>query len=270
VSRLLESIVKWAQAQAPVRVLILEGARGAGVADAHSDYDVTVFCETDASYTQSDGWLEQIAPVWVCVHETLVEGRASYPTRLVIFEGGVKADFCFYPLQLLGDLVKGQRLPERYNRGYKVLVDKDGLAARLPKAVGQEGVKQPSPEEFVRVCNEFWFEVQHVAVALARDDLWSVQRRLRNVQDFLLNLLEWHARRHVPPGGKRMRSWVDEATWAELSGVFAHFDRADSRRALMANVALFRRLANETGSLLGYRYPQELDQKIVGFLAQLS
>ena len=49
---------------------------------------------------------------------------------------------------------------------------------------------------------------------------------------------------------------------------FARFDVADSRRALLSTVALFRDVATETAERFHYRYPRDVDDWISGYIAE--
>ena len=93
-----EKIVTWAKAEKEIKVLILTGSRARDEeVDELSDYDYSIFCSSYETYVKNDEWLKSIGKVWVCVHEKKeIEGRI-FPTRLVIFEGGIKVDFSFLP-----------------------------------------------------------------------------------------------------------------------------------------------------------------------------
>lgn len=268
---IIPSIQKWAQEEPLVRAVILVGSRARKQeVDRFSDYDLSIFCESHQPYTQEEQWLSRIGKVWACVHEKMLWGQHVFPVRLVIFEGGVKADFAFYPLEFLHALAKAPLLPPEYDRGYQILADKDGVAKRMAKPREQLICSKPEQEEFQRIAREFWFEAYHVAKYLVREDLWSVKFRANSMNAFLLKMIVWREEakrewKELPAHGKRMRSWVDERTWQSLFEVFAHFDRQDSWRALFYTMGLFREVALETAERLGYEYPQEVDQNITGF-----
>jgi len=274
----LDRIIKWGEQEEAVKALILQGSRAAGIADEYSDYDLAVFCSTYEPYIQEESWLSNIKDVWVCVHEKVVQNDKVFPTRLVIFEGGIKADFTFYTMDVLEALGHKKSLPDEYNRGYLVLLDKESLAASLPKASGKERpANKPSEQEFLRVIKEFWFEVHHVAKYLKREDLWSAKFRSGSINDhFLLKMIQWHEearlqwQSRMPPLGKRMHSWVDEDTWKALHQIFAHFDSKDSWQALMHTMELFRNIAIATSNKLGYNYPHDLDKHITHIIMQLA
>jgi aminoglycoside 6-adenylyltransferase len=271
---LLDRILQWAQTEESIRAIILQGSHAAGLADSYSDYDLAIFCLTYAPYTKDEKWLSNIGQVWICVHEKIEQGHAIFPTRLVIFEDGIKVDFIFYTIDLLHHLAHTKLLPAEYDRGFSVLLDKESHTTLMPKASHKEKPSEkPSKQEFNEIVKEFWFEVYHVAIYLKRDDLWSVKFRSRSICDhFLLKMIEWNEEAKcgwestAPPLGKRIRSWVSEDTWNALHHVFAHFDSADSWLGLKATIELFRRLAIDTSSRLGYSYPDEIDKNISNFI----
>ena len=109
-------------------------------------------------------------------------------------------------LDVLGQITKSSSLPDDYNLGYKILLDKDDRAARMP--LPQFEVGRPSEKEFHEVIKEFWFEVNHVGAYLKRRDLWSVKFRAWAAHNFLLRMVEWHVQADngwccsTPPIGK--------------------------------------------------------------------
>lgn len=274
---MLEKIVEWGKKEDVVRTLILLGSRAfQQPVDRFSDYDISVFCTADVSYTGSEIWLAQFVNVLVCVKEKVVCKGKTFPSRLVIFEDGVKVDFSFLSLDILDQIAKSSSLPDDYNLGYKILLDKDGRAARmLPPQFEIKAIK-PSEQEFHEVVKEFWFEIYHVGVYLKRGDLWYVKFRSWAAHSFLLKMIEWHAEAEndwcfsSPPIGKRMRSWVNEELLNELHGVFAHFDAEDSWKALFNTMKLFRRITTETARLLQFSSMEDLSEKMMRFITTLE
>ncbi len=274
---MLEKLVEWGKKEDAVRALFLVGSRvGLQTVDAFSDYDVSVFCDSDEFYTGSESWLSQFGNVLVCVKEKVVFNGKTFPSRLVIFQGGVKVDFSFLSLDILDEIVQRSSLLNDYHHGYKILLDKDHrTSGMLPPQFEVKTIK-PSEQEFQEVVKEFWFEVYHVGVYLKRGDLWSVKFRSWAANSFLLKMIEWHAEAEnnwcssVPPIGKRMRSWVSEDLWKDLHGIFAHFDEEDSWKALFNTMELFRRITAETAQLLRFNSMEDLSGNMMGFLTTLK
>lgn len=274
---MLEKIIEWGKKEESIKALILLGSRASHYSvDSYSDYDIAVFCNYSKLYTESEEWLSQFGNVLVCVKEKIAIKRKIFPTRLVIFESGVKVDFSFFPIQILNQIAHSNSLPDEYNLGYKVLLDKasrtDGMLP--PQFVVK--ARKPSEKEFQEVVKEFWFEVYHVGVYLKRRDLWSVKFRSWAAHSFLLKMIEWHAeaendwRFSPPPIGKRMGSWVSEDLWKDLNGVFAHLDAEDSWKALFNMMELFRHITAETARSLRFNSMEDLSGNMIGFVTTLK
>ena len=217
--------------------------------------------------------MANLGAVWLYLP---LENAPGPPTRLIIFDGGVKVDFTICDVMRLSDMARSGVLPPLYERGYRVLIDKDRLAARLPRAPLRPPMTlPPSPEEFTKVIREFWFEVFHVSKYLKREDLWAAKTRDWQVMQQLLPMLVWYEKSlhgwdyETEPSGVRMKEWVEPDIQTRLMCAFASFDAAKSWRALDVTVRLFRDLAQATAVRLGHTYPQELDEHIsryMGFL----
>lgn len=272
----LERLAAFGQANEDIRALILEGSRGAGGAvDALSDYDVNVFSDSAGRYLQSAGWLGQFGRVLIYQKEQFEAGDYRIPTRLVVYANAPRIDFSFWPLAALADLAAGRLVYPGYRSGFKVLLDRDGLVARLPAPDGHGfAVERPGRDEFLQAIYDFWFEAYCEARALARDDLWLAKRIDGTyLRDHFFSIMLWRhmalrswqpdARVHL--GGKHLGQWLEAGLQAELGATFGAFERGSMQQALAANVALFNRLARETAGLLGMSYPEGKEGEVLSF-----
>jgi aminoglycoside 6-adenylyltransferase len=269
--RILSKLVAWGNADPNVRGLVLVGSRARNeLTDDLADIDVQVYALSDEPYVRDDVWLSRFAPVWVCIHDGYWQDGVRVPTRLVIFDQGVKVDFAFYTAAAMTDIGKD-------DRPHKVLLDKDHAAAGIDgKRSGElPPAGLPTEVEFTDGVKEFWFEAYHVAKYLSRGELWLAKSRDFATKQLLLRIVEWnalHARlwdRNAHEEGKNMQSWVSREVWTDLHGAFARFDAADSWSALIATNQLFRRIALETAAALGFVYPAEVDRNISRFIENL-
>ena len=210
-------------------------------------------------------WIENFAPVWTYLQINEPDG----PVFLVIYAGGEKVDFHFFKVSDLEKLVSTQKLPSSYLRGYRVVVDKDGLAINLPPSLKiPPTIPKPSEEEFQLQVRAFWFSALYVAKQIHRRNLWVVKFRDWGMKENLLKVMEWRAQSiheweiETWIGGHYIEEWVDEQTKNELQQVFGRFGAEDSWRALFATMNLFRRLARDLSDDLGYNYLIELDQNV--------
>jgi aminoglycoside 6-adenylyltransferase len=198
-------------------------------------------------------------------------------TRLVIYKDGHKVDFVLYSVDMLRELASQEKLPLEYNLGYKVLLDKDGLTKTMkPLADKCYEIPKTTQQEFENTIKSFFFESWHVAVYLKRDDLWHARFRDWSTKEYLLKMIEWHEKAkhgfdyNVSYLGKRMKDWVDADTWKSLQKTFGRFDAKDSFDALLATTDLFRCLATQTAKALNYKYLDELDKNITGFIKKIQ
>jgi aminoglycoside 6-adenylyltransferase len=270
--KIFANVIAWAKTEDAIRAAIVEGSRARPDAhpDRFSDYDLNLYVTDVAQFIRSDAWIGRISPAWAMETEIDPDRTSS---RLVLFAGGYDIDFKFVPVTMLHACVEQQTLPDEYQRGYQVVLDKDGLAARLPppeyRAVARS---KPTNEQFLYAVNVFWFELFHLVKNLHRQELWHVKIRDACIKNRLLQMIEWHAQAshgwdyETWMVGKYMQSWVAPEIWQAFSEIFARFDVEDSWRAVRALMPLYRRLASETARQFNYAYPYEMDQAISGFI----
>ncbi len=273
-------ITAWAETQPGIRAVVVIGSRVRQdhPADELSDLDLILFAEDFGPYLASRDWLDTFGEVCVWIQEwiTTSTNATPCPEFLVVYEGGRKLDFAFFPVDELRRMVEEHALANVYLRGYRALVDKDGLAARLPSAPSTlPPAEKPSAEAFAALNRQFWYAALQVARTIRRGDLWRSQRRDYTLKEHLLTMIEWHARarygldRDTWHSGRFMREWADPPVWEALYVAFGHFDAEDSARALRATLVLFRRLASETAQSWGYVYPARLDEQITALVDTL-
>jgi hypothetical protein len=96
-----------------------------------------------------------------------------------------------------------------------------------------------------------------------------------HLKGLLNTMLTWHAQAHHPAGydtwmGSRfLEEWADLRAVAELSMVFAHYDRDDIARALLATMALYRRLEQETAARWGFTVPSAREREVSAIVERL-
>jgi len=95
---LLKRICTWAERQLDIRALVLTGSHARGQADDLSDLDLEFFTRAPERYVQSDRWMADIGTVGVYLP---LQNDRGLPTRLVIFDNGLKADFTICPVAAL-------------------------------------------------------------------------------------------------------------------------------------------------------------------------
>ena len=271
----LERFLAWAHQNEHIRGLMLTGslANQSAAKDHLSDYDIAVFGKK-FDFIGSDDWLNEFQEFWICLHDQFDFLGYEIPTRLVIFNDRLKIDFSFYPPEILKKIIGTHELPDDFNIGYRILLDKDEMLNKLPKPTN-EGfvVRRPSNAEYAHNVEEFWFEIAHIAKYLIRNDLWTVKFRDWSAKGLLLQMLQWNSGAKMKwkispkPNGKEMIKWVDAKAWERLHDCFSAFDPGSSWVALEKTIQLYREIARETAALLNYTYNEILDSNLSAYIA---
>lgn len=273
---IMAAVLQWAQHDENIRAIVQTGSssRSPGASDRFSDRDIELICRDPGPLLTDDAWIHAIAPVWVAL--SFENDPDDFETRLVFYEGGRKVDFTIAVRSRLDAMIATGDLDPLYERGYRVLLDKDGLTSGLPAPTGRAPrLPLPTEEQFAASVTEFWFEAAHMPIYLTRGDLWVVKLRDGTMKAMLLRMLEWHALvTHGPDTdvwhiGTKMQRWTDPQTWADLHSVFGHFDAADSFRALEATMRLFTLLAHEVADHAGFTVP-DAERHILAYVLSFA
>src|SRR5690606_33366659 len=164
------------------------------------------------------------------------------------------------------------QLPDEFDAGYLVLLDKDGLTAGLQAPTYKAFIPMPPTEaDYQEMVEGFFLEPAYVAKHLWRDDMMAAKFILDHImkQERLRPILEWRAEIDhgwsVKPGpyGRRLKQWLRPDLWAALESTYTGAEPEANWEALFRSIALFRRVAVEVGDLLGYTYPDTLEQRAV-------
>ncbi len=273
----LQKVITWGKVNDCVDALMVTGSlAGNGKTDVLSDIDIAVF-GNDFTFIQNDDWLSDIGNTWVCIHDQFYFEEYIIPTRLAIFNNGLKIDFSFHPTGILKDLANRKKLPDAYKNGYRVLLDKTGLTNNLEQPDYKAFfLLKPDMKTFQDNENEFWFECYHVAKYLQRNDLWTAKVRDSDAKKFVLKMLEWHhIARHATDFnpklyGREMQNWLDRSLWNKLYDCYSGFDKESSWRALNNTIELYRSVAKETAAHFFFEYNDKLDNNMSSFIVKLQ
>jgi aminoglycoside 6-adenylyltransferase len=273
----LDRLTRWAKQHAFVRALVLESSRANEQAtlDAFSDYDVLLVVSDVRPFVDDDTWLGDFGPPLVTFRDTKqVEGFETY-ARLVLYAAHTKIDYLIWPVSLVQQVVERKALPDVLDWGYRVLLDKDGLTTGLAAPTRTAYIPpRPTEREYYALVEEFWWETIYVAKNLWRDEVLHAKYNLDVVMrhELLLQMLEWRVEVDREwtwkPGivGRGLKELLTPETWSELEATWVGAGVEVNWEALFAMTALFRRVALEVGSALGYTYPRELDQRVSAYL----
>lgn len=279
----LTTITKWAEKKADIRAVLLTSTRA--VPNAHvdvlSDYDVILIVQDIQPYLSDKTWLNDFGEVlvayWDPVYPDPIHGIDSFG-NVTQYLGGLKIDFTLWPVELFQKVVAAPVLLDELDAGYQVLLDKDGLTANLQLPTFKAYVpKPPTLEQYQTHINDFLSDAPYVAKCLRRGELlplkWVLDYDMKHV--YLRRVLEWYVglkfNWSVPVGslGKGLKKHLPPDIWTRLEETYVGASPTDNWPALLKTMELFRQVASEVGSRLGYSYPDDLHERVLDYVEKI-
>ncbi|CAN5124029.1 hypothetical protein BH20ACT13_BH20ACT13_19190 [soil metagenome] len=252
------AVVDWASEREDIRALLVVGsqARAKVPADRWSDLDIVLIVDDPEPYAEDPSWVREFGqPVLTFLEDTPVGQRE----RRVLYETGEDVDFPLIQVTALELLEQSENAANLLARGYRVLVDRIGLAERLARvAAAVERPPPPTQRDFTQLASDFWYHALWAAKKLRRGEVFTAKGCLDGyMKDRLVTLLEWHARAvdasvDTWHDGRFLERWADPGALAALERAFAHYDVRDVARALWETIDLWQGLEEETASRLGF------------------
>jgi aminoglycoside 6-adenylyltransferase len=245
---LLDQIREWALRDENIRVVVVTGstARGAHDRDGLSDLDVELYVGDPAALLEDDSWFSKNQFGALLAVEAL-PNPGWHPTRL-LYMAGSKIDFMIAPLDALAGSV--------YERPFRVVVDKDGLAGCLRRREPR-AMFLPDRAMVDECINWFFAAALMEAKALTRREPWMAKQRDWDLKCQLLRMVEWdHKARYGWSfetwfAGRFLDRWLDADIRVALDRCWAGFGIDENTRALRSTLQLFDRLASRTLPVLG-------------------
>ncbi len=154
----LAAFAHWGEGQPLVRAMLLTSTRAipGAAADIFSDYDIILALSDVRPFFESRAWLEAFGQVLVMYRDPLSEEDGLLTSGNVVqFESGLKIDFSLWPVEKLRRIVAQPELPDEFDAGYRVLLDKDQLTAapaatHLPGLYSQTAYRDGIPRKHRR------------------------------------------------------------------------------------------------------------------------
>ena len=263
-------ILAWAAAREDLLAGLVVGsrARSDGTADQWSDLDLILFTNSPQSYMEDSSWLDEFGELWAT---SLSRTGSGYPEWFALYAGGLKVDIVFVPVlpadvHSLPRMLADFAFQDVLQRGLRVLFDKTGTADDEPYLPAPSTARAlPNQREFQDAEAHFWIVAAKAARLVKRNDQWRAKQACDSeLKACLLTMLEWHARAVYGPEwdiwyeGRFVADWAETRAVSAIAGTFATYDQTDLMRALLATMALYRRLADEIADLKNYsRLPKE-------------
>jgi aminoglycoside 6-adenylyltransferase len=280
---LVERFARWSETQSDVRAIAIVGSRArvGQPADEWADLDILVLTSNPERYLKETDWIKNIGDYWLTFLEPTAAGNET--ECRVLFQGGLDVDFAIFPLRAFEGFDKNEMSPEfmeaakdTFERGVRILVDKDKRLAQFFNKISSTEKAQPHPpseHDFLQVVHDFLYHAVWTVKHLRRGELWWAKMCSDcYMQHLLLRMVEWHAQAmhnwdyDTWFRGRFLEKWADPRVIEGLHGAFAHYDVNDVSHALLEELKLFRWTSRETAGKLKYKYPTEADDRVMEWI----
>lgn len=280
--QLVKQFASWAETQSDIRAAIILGSRARTEfpADEWADLDIVMVTSRPERYVSSAEWVQSIGKPLLTFIEPAAGGDEM--ERRVLFEGMLDVDFAIFPLAKVQAVVQGGieavQAANAFGRGFRVIVDKDGIGSKLQalaSSVKNVAPSAPTQDEFLQVVNDFLYHAVFTAKHLKRGELWWAKMSSDcYMQQLLLRMIEWHS--HVRHGwsydtwfrGRFFEKWAEPEVLEDMRHVFSRYDEADVQRGLLAAMASFRTIAVEVAEKLSFGYPLDADKRVTRWIKE--
>ncbi|MBN2018190.1 MAG: aminoglycoside 6-adenylyltransferase [Candidatus Cloacimonetes bacterium] len=276
---IIKKIIDWAENEPEIRALILEGSMVSGKkTDELSDYDLNFFVTDYTKYINCNEWLYSFDEVVIYQKPDFTFKKWYIPSRLVVYKHSPRVDFSFWNIDILKQFVDIQRLPDFYKNGYKVFVDKDDIASKLPQP-SQDGyaIVKPSKDEVLKNIYDFWYEAYCVAKYCHRGNLFFA-KMLENgyFKKFLLQMVIWYEsantewnRTDIHTEGKNLESVLAKEQMEKISSCFSGYSKDDILASIKVTTTFFKKYSMNVCHNLDIEYPLKRIQGIQEYINKI-
>ncbi|TZF94241.1 AadS family aminoglycoside 6-adenylyltransferase [Chryseobacterium panacisoli] len=278
----LKQIIHWAENNPDIRAVLLTSSLVNPYApvDDLSDLDVELVFENRTSYEAGNEWIRLFGDPISMIEEDdrLFEGK--HAMKMVLYKDHVKVDFKLYQVSEFIKEINEEALPEDWDVGYQVLIDKDHLTKNLkPPTYQSVMIHKPTEKEFKQLFNDFWWDTTYVAKCLKRGDIFYAKFMSENVlrTDYIVPLIEWYigadhdwnnitANKH----GRLFKKYLSSELWNKVEATFSGKDIEENWKALFAFADLVHELGTSLAGRLHFIYPVKLENDVRHYLAEIQ
>jgi len=227
-------------------------------ADEYSDLDIIAVVKNPGNFLADNNWIEYLGEYGISFVEDTIYGNKE---RRVLFRNGLDVDFVFITHTTAQSDLNSDEGKMILQKGYRVLVDKTGLASCLPVTAMPQYVF-PEKDEFINNINDFWYHTVWTAKKLLRGEIWAAKFCLDSYMKYkVLWMMELQSRAingldyDTWFNGRFVDTWASVEALDGLKSTFAHYNYDDIRRALFSTMDLYHDIAIDTAKKTGYTYP---------------
>ncbi|MBV7529868.1 AadS family aminoglycoside 6-adenylyltransferase [Chitinophaga sp. sic0106] len=276
----LEAVTAWAAANTEIRAMLLTSSLVNPYApvDEFSDLDIELIFTDLPKYISDNSWLQLFGSINATVEEGEEAFEGRHAMKMVLYADHVKIDFKLYSVQHFLEDAAEPQLPEDWDIGYRVILDKDGITNQLlPPSYAPAIIQPPSAAKFAQVINDAWWDMTYVAKCLTRHDIFYAKFMSEDMMrtNYLVPLIEWYiGSQHnwqvsTNKHGRLFPQYLTPECWSAIQATFSGAEIEDNWRALFAYTDVVHQLGTELGERLNFVYPYETERKVRIYLSEV-
>jgi len=278
----LEQIIHWAENNPDIRAVLLTSSLVNPYApvDDFSDLDIELVFENRTTYESGNEWIKLFGDPISMIEEDDRVFEGKHAMKMVLYKDHVKVDFKLYQVAEFIEEINQETLPEDWDVGYKVLLDKDNLTENLKSPTYQSiMIQKPTEKEFRQLINDFWWDTTYVAKCLKRGDIFYAKFMSENIlrTDYLVPLIEWYiAGNHdwntitTNKHGRLFKKYLSQELWNTIEATFSDSNIEKNWQALSAYADLVHELGTSLAGKLHFIYPEKLEDEIRNYLKEVQ
>ena len=191
-NEIYDLILKIAKNDTRIKAVYMNGSRTNEMVpkDILQDYDIVYVVDDTKSFIEDNDWPSLFGEI---LYMQYPDENPYYPSDkqnsygyLMQFADGTRIDLIVQSVNYALQHIRDDKL-------CKILLDKANILPEIEAATDcQYWVKKPTKEQYLAVCNEFWWCTNNIAKGLWREELPYVQDMTNyNVRTQLITMLNW-------------------------------------------------------------------------------
>jgi len=274
-------ILKVANEDERIRAVYIHGSRANPNVekDKYSDYDIVFVVTEINSFIGDKDWLDSFGDIAFVFEsfrsENMFFGKeindlSRFYAWCMLFKDGSRID-------LLAE-IKDEAMKSRFtsNKRTVILLDKDGcLPKNIPLNDEDIFIEKPTEEKYTACCTGFWWFLNDVAKAIARDQLPNAKEIFDStIRPTLNQMIDWHIGKNFSiSAGKRGRyfkEYLTEDFYALYEKTYSDSSYSNFWNAIFSGCELFSKIASEVGDYFNFAYDKRGEANIMDYLTKVS
>ena len=275
-NEIYDLILKIAKSDTRIKAVYMNGSRTNEMVpkDILQDYDIVYVVDDTKSFIEDNDWPGLFGEI---LYMQYPDENPYYPSDkqnsygyLMQFADGTRIDLIVQSVNYALQHIRDDKL-------CKILLDKANILPEIEAATDcQYWVKKPTKEQYLAVCNEFWWCTNNIAKGLWREELPYVQDMTNyNVRTQLITMLNWKVgiltdwSVSTGKSTKYLYKWLSDKEWNLFLSTYFDCNVDHAWQSVFEMCKLFEDVARYVGEKLGWEYNEKEGNAAYSFLENI-